>query len=37
MKTALELLELACVVIVMFAAVIGIPLLLAVGCKAVLF
>lgn len=36
MKTALELLELACVFVVMFAVVIGIPLLLAVGCMAVL-
>lgn len=36
MKTALELIELVCVVIVMFAVVIGVPLLLAVGCMAAL-
>ena len=36
MKTVLELLELAGVTLVVFIAVIGLPLLAAVGCTAVL-
>jgi hypothetical protein len=36
MKLTLELLELLAVYLVMFAVVIGFPLLLAVGCKSLL-